>query len=241
MAVAGGRHLSRHAATMAEKVGGIPLVNVFIAFLMASIMILAGFSSMQWSRQSSILLLSSSFHGIGHDVASPTPSSSPSRLTNSVVPSDVDFDLTRTGFTVSSEVTSREYTFNITLEAGDPDGVEKPMILINGQSPGPLIEANIGDIIRVTVNNLMEDEQTTIHWHGIDQRDTVWMDGVHGVTQCGIPPGETFVYEFSVAEQRGTFWYHAHVSVQYTDGLYGPLVGYPSPSHIEIATADPRA
>ncbi len=51
-------------------------------------------------------------------------------------------------------------------------------------------------------------------------------DGVvkTGVTQCGIPPGESFTYEFQIVDQRGTFWYHAHQSVQYTDGLYGPIV-----------------
>jgi hypothetical protein len=44
------------------------------------------------------------------------------------------------------------------------------------------------------------------------------------LSQCAIPPGETFLYEFTVAEQRGTFWYHAHVSTQLADGLFGPLV-----------------
>jgi FtsP/CotA-like multicopper oxidase with cupredoxin domain len=101
------------------------------------------------------------------------------------------------------------------------------MILVNGQSPGPLIEANSGDRIRVVVHNQMPLDSTSIHWHGIDQRDSVWMDGVHGVTQCAIPPGESFTYEFNLPDQRGTFWYHAHVTVQYTDGLYGPLVNSP--------------
>jgi len=49
-------------------------------------------------------------------------------------------------------------------------------------------------------------------------------DGQMGVSQCGIPPGQSFTYEFRIVDQRGTFWYHAHESVHYTDGLFGPIV-----------------
>ncbi|KAI0903621.1 Cupredoxin [Ustulina deusta] len=129
-----------------------------------------------------------------------------------------------TGFDVSDQPQTREYVFNISQALAAPDGFQKPMILANGQSPGPLIEANAGDTIRVHVNNLMSNWSTAIHWHGIDQRNTTWMDGVIGVSQCGIPPGHSFTYEFRLDGQRGTFWWHAHLSVQYSDGLYGPLV-----------------
>ena len=50
------------------------------------------------------------------------------------------------------------------------------------------------------------------------------MDGVAAITQCGIPPGESFTYEFQVTDEAGTYWYHSHLSVQYTDGLFGPLI-----------------
>ncbi|KAF2963317.1 laccase [Xylaria multiplex] len=129
-----------------------------------------------------------------------------------------------TGFIISDQPRTREYVFNISQALAAPDGFQKPMIVANGQSPGPLIEANTGDTIRVHVNNLMPDWSTTIHWHGIDQKNTTWMDGVTGVSQCGIPPGRSFTYEFRVDGQRGTFWWHAHLSVHYSDGLYGPLV-----------------
>jgi len=132
----------------------------------------------------------------------------------------------KTGFTKSSKPTTRNYTFNITLGPGSPDGFSKSVIFINGQSPGPLIEANTGDTLRVVVNNLLPEVSTSIHWHGIDQRNSSWMDGVPGVTQCGIPPGESFTYEFTLTGQRGTFWYHSHVSAQYAEGLYGPLVSF---------------
>lgn len=130
----------------------------------------------------------------------------------------------RTGFIISRDVVVRQYEFNITLASAAPDGLYKPMILVNGQSPGPLIEANTGDTIRVQVNNQMPNTSTSIHFHGIDQRNSTWMDGVVGITQCGIPPGRSFTYEFALLEQRGTFWYHSHAGVQYTDGLYGPIV-----------------
>ncbi|CAJ2512884.1 Uu.00g010030.m01.CDS01 [Anthostomella pinea] len=118
----------------------------------------------------------------------------------------------------------REYVFNVSQAHAAPDGFQKPMILVNGQSPGPLIEANIGDTVRVHVYNHMGNWSTAIHWHGIDQRRSTWMDGVAGVTQCGIPPGRNFTYDFVVDGQRGTYWWHAHLSVQYSDGMYGPIV-----------------
>ncbi|KAK7431656.1 hypothetical protein QQZ08_001875 [Neonectria magnoliae] len=143
-----------------------------------------------------------------------------------------------TDFVVSGNPTTRDYVFNVTRQVAAPDGFQKPMILVNGQSPGPLIEANTGDVIRVVVNNHMPEASTTIHWHGIDQRNTVWMDGVHGVTQCGIPPGESFTYEFNVTDQRGTFWYHSHMSVQYTDGLYGPIIIHDPEENIQLVDDD---
>lgn len=125
----------------------------------------------------------------------------------------------------SAAPTIRTYELNVTLGLAAPDGFARPMLLANGRSPGPLIEADEGDTVRVRVNNLLPDGvATSIHWHGIAQAGTPWMDGVHGVSQCGIPAGEGFTYEFVVAGQRGTFWWHAHSGVQYSDGLFGPIV-----------------
>lgn len=136
---------------------------------------------------------------------------------------ELDLD---TGFAFSAAGPQvREYDFTVTLGLAAPDGFWKPMVLVNGQSPGPLIEAATGDVVRVRVTNLLPNASTSVHFHGIDQRGTPWMDGVAGVTQCGIPAaGGSWTYEFSVGGQRGTFWYHAHAAVQYTDGLYGPIV-----------------
>lgn len=192
-----------------------------------SIVLFIGFISYIWIRHILPPLLRNideSEQGKENDLPWSSSEPYPDHLTSTIPPSE-HFDLKKTSFAISSNPKTREYVFNITRESGAPDGVSKSMILVNGQSPGPLIEANSGDTIRVIVQNFMDDE-TTIHWHGLDQKDTVWMDGVHGVTQCGIPPRESFLYQFVISDQRGSFWYHAHVSVQYTDGLYGPLVRY---------------
>ncbi|KAJ8683447.1 hypothetical protein QAD02_019239 [Eretmocerus hayati] len=70
-------------------------------------------------------------------------------------------------------------------------------------------------------------ESTTIHWHGVKQEGTPYMDGVPYVSQCPIQPGQTFRYTFK-ASDSGTFFWHSHIGSQRTDGLYGCLVVHPS-------------
>ena len=94
----------------------------------------------------------------------------------------------------------------------------------NGQVPGPEIRVKEGEIIRVVLKNYLP-EGTTIHWHGIPIVNA--MDGVPGVTQQSVKPGETFVYEFE-ARPAGTFIYHSHVGYQLDQGLYGPLIIEPA-------------
>ncbi|KAI5924493.1 multicopper oxidase-domain-containing protein [Camillea tinctor] len=128
---------------------------------------------------------------------------------------------------------TRRYDFNISRGMIAPDGYEKSVILVNGQYPGPLIEANLGDYIEVTVHNHIEEgpaEGTAIHWHGFPQAGTPWMDGVPGVSQCPIAPAKSFTYKFR-AEVYGTSWYHSHYSAQYSGGLYGPIVVH-GPPHV---------
>ena len=95
----------------------------------------------------------------------------------------------------------------------------------NGQSPGPTIEVVEGDRVRIFVTNRLP-EATSIHWHG--QRLPNGMDGVAGLTQPGIPPGKTFVYEFE-AKRPGTFMYHSHADdmVQMAVGMMGFWVTHP--------------
>ncbi|TGJ83324.1 hypothetical protein E0Z10_g5455 [Xylaria hypoxylon] len=117
----------------------------------------------------------------------------------------------------------REYEWIITNGEGSPDGVHRPVMLINNQFPGPLIEINEGDVLIVNLVNKASNA-TALHWHGIFQNGTNWMDGAAGVTQCPIPPGQSYQYKFNVTGQSGTYFYHGHQGVQALDGLVGPMV-----------------
>ena len=64
------------------------------------------------------------------------------------------------------------------------------------------------------------------HWHGIFQHNSPLNDGVAFVTQCPIAPNTSFLYNFAVPDQTGTYWYHSHYAAQYGDGLRGPFVIY---------------
>ena len=90
-----------------------------------------------------------------------------------------------------------------------------------------------GDTIIVNVTNYLEFNGTTVHWHGVRQLGTPEMDGVNAVSQCPIAPNDSFVYNFT-ATQYGTSWYHSHYSLQYADGLLGPITIYgPSSSSFD--------
>jgi FtsP/CotA-like multicopper oxidase with cupredoxin domain len=117
----------------------------------------------------------------------------------------------------------RYYNWTIVNKVGNPDGVSKPMMMINGQFPGPMMEVNEGDTIVVDVLNMAKNS-TALHWHGIFQNGTNFMDGATGATQCPIPPGQSFQYKFTVNNQSGTYYYHGHQGVQSLEGLVGPLV-----------------
>jgi manganese oxidase len=95
----------------------------------------------------------------------------------------------------------------------------------NGQSPGPTIEVVEGDRVRMFVTNRLP-EPTSIHWHG--QRLPNGMDGVSGLTQPSIKPGQTYVYEFA-AQRSGTFMYHPHADdmTQMAMGMMGFWVTHP--------------
>ncbi len=92
----------------------------------------------------------------------------------------------------------------------------------NGVVPGPAIRAREGERLRIVLKNSLS-EPTTIHWHGVDVPNP--MDGVAGVTQRAVQPGETFTYEFD-ARPAGTRWYHTHFDEhrQMDLGLAAPLV-----------------
>ncbi|KAJ4145088.1 hypothetical protein LMH87_003948 [Akanthomyces muscarius] len=119
--------------------------------------------------------------------------------------------------------TTREYNWTITNADLNPDGVYRPMYLIDNQFPGPLVECNDGDTIVIHVHNQAVNS-TAIHFHGLFQNGSNFMDGTVGVTQCPIAPKSSFTYTFTINGQSGTYWYHAHHSAQASDGLLGPVV-----------------
>ncbi|KAI4200170.1 MAG: hypothetical protein LQ350_004131 [Teloschistes chrysophthalmus] len=131
--------------------------------------------------------------------------------------------------------TTRSWQFNISTDYETlwPTGITRKYTLVademnlnadgvlnldgkvfNKQYPGPWIQ--------ITVKNNLKYNGTTVHWHGIRQLHSLEMDGVPGVSQCPIAPGDSYTYRF-LATQYGTSWYHSHYSLQYGDGLAGPL------------------
>jgi len=90
----------------------------------------------------------------------------------------------------------------------------------NGQLPGPEIRVKEGEILRAVLKNYLP-EGTTLHWHGLPVPNK--MDGVPGITQSPVQPGQSFVYEFK-ATPPGTYIYHTHFSYQLDRGLYGALI-----------------
>jgi FtsP/CotA-like multicopper oxidase with cupredoxin domain len=125
-------------------------------------------------------------------------------------PADVRLDLTARAetFRLASGESYRGFTFN-------------------GGSPGPTVRATEGDLVEVRVHNDNVADGVTVHWHGVDVPNA--MDGVAGVTQDAVPPGDSFTYRF-VADQAGTYWYHSHQlsHEQVRGGLFGAVVVDPA-------------
>ncbi len=102
------------------------------------------------------------------------------------------------------------------------DGAKTKVWAYNRKVPGPEIRIKLGQKLKINFTNNLPQE-TTIHFHGVRVPNA--MDGVPGVTQPPIKPGESFVYEF-VPKDPGTFWFHPHVrsSEQVERGLFGVLI-----------------
>ena len=92
------------------------------------------------------------------------------------------------------------YNFNVGWVYANPDGAfVRPVMGINGQWPLPPITAEVGDRVIVNVQNNLGNQTTSLHFHGLYMNGTNEMDGVVGVTQCGIAPGGNFTYDFTVS------------------------------------------
>ena len=94
---------------------------------------------------------------------------------------------------------------------------------VNGLISGPTLIVHYNQTVIIDVKNSLISEGLSIHWHGMHQMNTPWMDGIAHISQCPINPGSTFRYMFK-AKPTGTMWYHSHVGVQRTEGMYGALI-----------------
>ncbi|KAL1970786.1 hypothetical protein VTN77DRAFT_2620 [Rasamsonia byssochlamydoides] len=144
-------------------------------------------------------------------------------------------------FATSTYAARVPFELHLTWEEGAPDGNARKMIFMNGQFPGPQLTVDEGDEVEFLVHNHLPFN-TSIHFHGIEQMNTPWSDGVPGLTQRPIPPGESFLYRWT-ATTYGTYWYHSHYDNTMADGLYGPIWIRPkrhTPTPFHLISNDPE-
>ncbi|KAF9602475.1 hypothetical protein IFM89_028489 [Coptis chinensis] len=120
---------------------------------------------------------------------------------------------------------TRFYTFKVQKMRITKMCKSKDIVTVNGMFPGPVVYAQEDDRIIVKVTN-ETPYNATIHWHGVRQRLSCWSDGPSYITQCPIQAGQTFTYEFTLVQQKGTMLWHAHFS-WLRASVYGAIVVYP--------------
>ncbi|KAI8389222.1 Cupredoxin [Blakeslea trispora] len=133
---------------------------------------------------------------------------------------------------------SKFYELNITSVRHNPDcsAYDSSVLMVNDQLPGPPIYIYKGDRVQILVRNKIIKNTlapggagmaVSVHFHGIRQVNSTQSDGVPYMTQHAIPPGHSFLYSFEVADQTGTFFYHAHVGLQEMS-VFGAFVVFDS-------------
>ncbi|MDE2219901.1 MAG: copper oxidase, partial [Gammaproteobacteria bacterium] len=180
------------------------------------------------SRRSLILAAGTAALGAAVDAAAGTPAADaraaparPGRSTGSV--------RTLNGWSLPYTLKAGVKEFHLVAEEVDHEfapGCKAKCWGYNGGTPGPTLEAVEGDRVRILVTNRLP-EPTSIHWHGILLPSG--MDGVSGLSQPAIGPGETFAYEFTL-RQHGTHMYHPHADemVQMAVGMMGLFIIHPA-------------
>ncbi len=114
-----------------------------------------------------------------------------------------------------------EYTLTIAREKAAAAPRKRRGIAINGSIPGPTLYFREGDHVRVTVVNQLDDDDASIHWHGLLLPNA--MDGVPYLTTKRLKPHAEHIFEFDL-RQSGTYWYHSHTGLQEQEGVYGAIV-----------------
>lgn len=114
------------------------------------------------------------------------------------------------------------YDWTVSYTTASPLGVKQQVIGIDGQFPGPILSATTNWNVVVNVKNNL-DEPFLITWNGIQQRKNAWQDGVLG-TNCPIPSGWNWTYQFQVKDQIGSFFYFPSLNFQRAAGGYGGII-----------------
>ncbi|XP_038881079.1 laccase-4-like [Benincasa hispida] len=104
----------------------------------------------------------------------------------------------------------RHYKFDVVLKNTTKLCSSKQIVTVNGKFPGPTIYAREDDTVLINVVNHVQ-YNLSIHWHGVRQLRTGWADGPAYITQCPIPSGKSYLYNFTITGQRGTLLWHAHI------------------------------
>ena len=104
----------------------------------------------------------------------------------------------------------------------------------NGSAPGPTIQVNQGDHVRIIFDNHLP-EPSSIHWHGFE--DAVGYDGMPGISQEPVKPGGRFIYEFDI-HQTGTYFYHSHMAMQEMTGMLGGFIMHPRTPYVPHCDKD---
>jgi FtsP/CotA-like multicopper oxidase with cupredoxin domain len=115
-----------------------------------------------------------------------------------------------------------QYVLKVATQELNPD-LAKPTAAItaNGALPAPEIRVKEGELLRIQLENRLNKQDTSIHWHGL--LVPAAMDGVPLISQAPIPPDQIFIYEYPIL-QSGTYWYHSHYGFQEQMGLGGPFI-----------------
>lgn len=127
---------------------------------------------------------------------------------------------------VLTSIEAKEVTYDLTVSEKiiSPTGKKVKALALNNSTPGPTLRFKVGDTAKITVNNGLSKQQTSIHWHGLllpnDQ------DGVPYLTTPPIEAGTSKVFEFPLSH-AGTYWYHSHTGLQEQQGVYGSIVVEP--------------
>ncbi|KAL0391888.1 UNVERIFIED_CONTAM: Monocopper oxidase-like protein SKS1 [Sesamum radiatum] len=124
-------------------------------------------------------------------------------------------------FVNSGAARQLHYDWTVFFSEAMPLGVDKKVIVINDQFPGPLLNATTNDVVNINIHNNLT-ESFLITWNGVQMRRNSWQDGVQE-TNCPILPGKNWTYSFQLKDQIGSYFYFPSLLFQKAAGGYGPI------------------